>query len=258
MKIITWNVNSVRQRLERTLALLDRLEPDVLCLQETKTKDDAFPLAEIQARGYHCALNGQAGRNGVAIISRAPVEAMASFPGDPASEQARVISATVGGVRIVNIYAINGKFAGAPEYDLKLDWFEALADWIATEHTPDDEIVLTGDFNVAPDDRDVHDPDAWREQNLASSKERARLHALLGWGMKDLLRLHHEDTGPFTWWDYRAGAFHKGWGLRIDLVLGTAPVAARCTSVEVDRNERKPTSGEGKPSDHAPVIATLS
>jgi exodeoxyribonuclease-3 len=259
VKIVTWNVNSVRQRVARTVALLERYEPDVLCLQETKTTDELFPASSFEALGYHCTLNGQAGRNGVAILSRAPAtDVVRGFPGDPASDQARVVSATIDGVRVVNVYVVNGKHVGAPEYELKLRWLDALGAWIRDAHTPDDALAVAGDFNVAPDDRDVHDPDAWHGENLASEPERARVRALLDWGMTDLLRLHHDGPGPFTWWDYRAGAFHRGWGLRIDLVLGTAPLARACTGAIVDRDERKPTSGEGKPSDHAPVIVTIA
>lgn len=259
MNIVTWNVNSVRQRLPRTLALLQRHDVSVLGMQETKTVDGMFPTEELSSAGYRCAIFGQTGRNGVALVSRhQPKDLQQSFPGDPVPEQARVVAATIDEVRYICIYAINGKFAGAPEYDVKLQWYDALIEWISREHSASDAVVLMGDFNVAPEDRDVHDPAAWREENLASSAERSRVRALLDWGFTDVLRLHHEGPGPFTWWDYRAGAFHKGWGLRIDLVLATEPIAKRCTAVIVDRDERKPTSGEGKPSDHAPVVASFS
>lgn len=259
MKIITWNVNSVRQRLARIIALLERHEPDVLCLQETKTTDDAFPFLEIEALGYTCSVFGQAGRNGVALIAKDQIEGVTrGFPGDPVPEQARAISGTVGGIRMVNLYVVNGKTIDTPEYDTKLEWFDALTAWIKAEHDPERPLVVVGDFNVTPDDRDVHDPEAWRGQNLASEAERQRIRTLTDWGLVDLLRLHHAGPGPFTWWDYRMGALHRGWGLRIDLALGTRSVAERCIDVTVDRDERKPTSGEGKPSDHAPVIVTFS
>lgn len=259
MKLITWNVNSIRQRQARAEALLQRTGADLLCMQETKTTDDGFPAEAFEAMGYHVAHHGQDnGRNGVATLSRAPFEQVtAGFQGDPIPEQARVLTTVSGGLRVVNVYVVNGKTTAAPEYQLKLRWLDVLVDHVLSLGD-DVPTVIVGDFNVAPTDEDVHDPEAWRGQNLASEPERDRVRRLLDAGFVDLLRLHQDGTGPFTWWDYRMGAFHRGWGLRIDLALGTRAVAERCTAVEVDRNERKPTSGEGKPSDHAPVIVTLS
>ncbi len=201
---------------------------------------------------------GQAGRNGVALLSRRPLTAVErGFPGDPAPEQARVIAATVDGLRLIDVYVVNGRAVGTPEYELKLRWLDAFRSWMRSAHRPEEPLLVVGDFNITPDDRDVHDPERWRGLNLCSRPERERLHALLEWGLVDLLRLHRGGPGPFTWWDYREGAFHRGWGLRLDLALATRPVAQRCQEVEVDREERKPTSGEGRPSDHAPVIVTL-
>ena len=258
MKLVTWNVNSIRQRLDRTTALLERHAPDIVCLQETKTLDVAFPSNLVESVGYSSATFGQAGRNGVAILARAPIEdVQLGFPGDPVPEQARVISATVGGVRVINVYVVNGKTVTAPEYRLKLNWLDHLVAWISAVHSEHADLVVCGDFNVAPADDDVHDPDAWRGENLASEPERDRIRELNGLGLADVLRLHHAGPGPFSWWDYRAGAFHRGWGLRIDLILASASMAARCSEVIVDRTERKPTAGIGKPSDHAPVIATF-
>ena len=259
VKIITWNVNSIRQRLARAVALIERHQPDILCLQETKTTDEGFPAAEFEDLGLHVAHHGQDnGRNGVAILSRrAPVSVERGFEGDPLPEQARAITTVASGLRVVNLYVVNGKTVSAPEYAMKLRWLDAMVAWVRAfdDGTP---TVIVGDFNVAPADDDVHDPSLWRGENLASEPERERVRALLDIGMVDLLRLHHDGPGPFTWWDYRAGAFHRGWGLRIDLAIASDSLAARCTVVEVDRNERKPTAGEGKPSDHAPVIVTLS
>ena len=176
-----------------------------------------------------------------------------------APAQSRVISAVAGDLRAIGVYVINGKAVGDPAYELKLAWLEALRVWLGSTFDPDDPLVIAGDFNIAPDDRDVWDPDLWRGSNLASEPERAALAALRAWGLTDLGREAAGDLpGPFSYWDYTAGAFHKGWGLRIDLALGTAPVAERLESVAVDRDERKPTYGEGKPSDHAPVIVTLA
>jgi len=258
MKVITWNVNSIRMRLGRVRALLLRHRPDVLALQEVKVPAALFPAAEIEELGYRAAVFGQAGRNGVALLSPHPLEAVErGFPGDPVPEQARVIAATVQGLRLIDVYVVNGRAVGTPEYEIKLRWLEAFAAWLRVEHRPQEPLLVVGDFNVTPDDRDVHDPERWRDRNLCSRPERERLRALLDWGLVDLLRQHQGGPGPFTWWDYREGAFHRGWGLRLDLALGTRPVAERCLEVAVDRDERRPTSGEGKPSDHAPVIVTL-
>ena len=259
MKLVTWNVNSIRQRLPRLLALLGRHEPDVVLLQETKVEDAAFPTMEIDAAGYECVLLGQRAYNGVAILSKAGLEDVRTgFDGDPVPEQSRVISADVRDLRVICVYVVNGKAVGDPAYETKLRWLEALRGWVAATNDPSRPLVIAGDFNVAPDDRDVWDAELWRDKNLASEPERAQVRALREWGMTDLGRAAAGDVaGPFTFWDYTAGAFHKGWGLRIDLAFGTAPVAERLESVMVERDERKPTFGEGKPSDHAPVIVTL-
>ncbi len=259
MKLVTWNVNSVRQRLPRLLALLERHQPDVVCLQETKVEDAEFPTMEISAAGYECATYGQRAYNGVAIVSRVGLEDVRTgFDGDPASDQSRVISARTGGLDVVCVYVVNGKSVGDPAYDTKLAWLDVFRVWLASTYEPATPLVITGDFNIAADDRDVWDPDAWRGKNLASGPERERLAALLSWGLTDLGRAHAGDVeGPFSFWDYQAGSFHRGWGLRIDLALGTAPVLDRLEDVAVDRDERKASTGEGKPSDHAPVLVTL-
>jgi len=229
-------------------------------LQETKLEDERFPTMELVAAGYECATFGQRAYNGVAILSRVGLkDVRTGFDGDPAPEQSRVISAVAGDLAVVSVYVINGKAVGDPAYERKLAWLAALRAWLASTFDPDDALVIAGDFNVAPDDRDVWDPDLWKGSNLASEPERAAIAALQSWGLTDLGRAAAGDVqGPFSYWDYTAGAFHKGWGLRIDLVLGTSPVADRLDSVTVDRDERKPTYGEGKPSDHAPVIVTLA
>jgi len=258
VKLVTWNVNSIRQRLPRTLALLERHEPDVVCMQETKVVDEDFPAAEFAAAGYESVSFGQKTYNGVAILSRGPItRVVRGFGQDPAATESRILAAQAGGIKLLDVYAINGKAVATPSYELKLAWFAALANWIGDTYSPGDALIVTGDFNIAPADRDVHDPDRWRGKNLASEPERERVAALLRWGLVDLHRIHTDGPGPFTWWDYRMGAFHKGWGLRIDLALGTRSIAERCIAVDVDREERKPSTGEGKPSDHAPVIVTL-
>ena len=260
MKVVTWNVNSVKQRLPRLIALLARHEPDILCLQETKVDDGEFPFDQVRAAGYHAESFGQRGYNGVAILARSEISDVArGFEGDPAPEEARVLTGRVGGLDVMNVYVVNGKEVGNPSYEVKLRWLEALVAHIEITRDPADPMMVCGDFNVAPDDRDVWDPDGWRGKNLASEPERERVRALLAWGLVDLVRQTAGDiAGPWSYWDYRAGAFHKGWGLRIDLVLGTKVVADRVMEVVVDRNERKPTAGEGKPSDHAPVVVTLA
>ncbi len=258
MKIITWNVNSLRTRLARTRALLERHQPDLLCLQETKVGDDEFPAAELADLGYEAAIFGQKTYNGVAMLSRRPLaEVRRGFPGNPAPEEARVISGELDGLRVVDLYVVNGQSVGSPKYELKLAWLDAVTAWLAAERAADRPLLVVGDFNIAPEDRDVHDPEGWRDQVLCSEPERQRLRAMLDLGLVDLLRRITGDGGLYTWWDYRAGAFHRGWGLRIDLALGSEPVAARCREVVIDRAERKSSTGEGKPSDHAPVIVTL-
>jgi len=260
VRLVTWNVNSVKQRLPRLLAMIDRHAPDVVLLQETKVEDALFPTMELVAAGYECATFGQRAYNGVAILSRVGLkDVRTGFDGDPVPEQSRVISAVVGDLAVTSVYVVNGKAVGDPAYETKLRWLEALRTWLAATSDPDEPLVIAGDFNVTPDDRDVWDPDLWRGKNLASEPERAAVAALRQWGLTDLGRRAAGDVpGPFTYWDYTAGAFHKGWGLRIDLALGTAPAAERLDTVIVDRDERKPTYGEGKPSDHAPLVVTLA
>jgi exodeoxyribonuclease-3 len=230
----------------------------VLCLQETKVRDDDFPTAEIAATGYRAEIFGQKAYNGVAILSRAPMSGVTrGFPGDPAADQARMIGGEVDGVRILNLYVINGEAVDSPKYQVKLQWLDAVSRWLERDFDPAQPLLLVGDFNIAPDDRDVYDPAKWRGRVHCSEPERERLRMLQSWGVVDVTRNHHPEGGPHTWWDYRGGAFHRGWGLRIDLALATEAVASRCTSVEIDRDERKPSSGEGKPSDHAPLIIQL-
>ena len=258
MRIITWNVNSVRVRLERLLAVLARHEPDAVCLQELKCMDEAFPHEAIRAAGYHATVWGQKTYNGVAILSREPAANVTrSFPDDPVPLQARALSADVGGLRLVNLYVVNGKEVGTEHYDIKLAWLDALGAWLEAAHDPAQPLVLTGDFNIAPAARDVWDPERYAGRVHFSLPERKRLERMLAWGLRDLLRLQSEEAGVYTWWDYRHGAFPRDRGLRLDLFLGTEPVARRCRAVTVDRHERKQSAGPGKPSDHAPVILEL-
>jgi len=256
--VSTWNVNSIRTRLPRCVAFLERHRPDVLCLQETKVPDGEFPVEAFEALGYRATLHGQRTYNGVAILSRAPAaDPERGLAGGEGDEQARFLAVTVEGIRIASVYVPNGESPDSPKFAYKLDWLERLAAWLREKARPDQPLVVAGDFNVAPEDRDVHDPALWRGKVLFHPEEHRRLGSLLEWGLADLLRLRHPEEGIYTWWDYRMGAFHRGWGLRIDLLLGTDPVARRCADVLVDREERKPSGGEGKPSDHAPVLVRL-
>ncbi len=258
MRLISWNVNSVRVRLERLLALLERHRPDVVCLQETKCTQDRFPADTIREAGYKVTVHGQPTYNGVVLLTReTPEDVVRGFAGDPIPEQARVLGARVGGIRVIDVYVVNGKAIGDPKYDLKLDWLDQLTAWLASTYDPTEPLVVTGDFNIAPTDDDVHDPERWRDRVLCSAPERDRLERLLDWGLFDLHRHLHPDHTAFTWWDYRSGAFPRNWGLRIDLALATSALRDRVTAVEVDREERKKNTGEGNPSDHAPLIVTF-
>jgi exodeoxyribonuclease-3 len=255
VKIATWNVNSIRVRLGRVVAWLGREQPDVACLQELKVTDDAFPRAELAAAGYESACHGQKTYNGVAIVSRVPLHDVSPGLGDGDPDpEARLIAATVGGVRVVSAYIPNGQVVGSEKWAYKLRWLERLRAWVAARADPDAPLVLCGDFNVAPDDRDVARPEEWRDTVLCHEDARTALRALTAWGLVDTVRLHHTGAGPFTWWDYRMLGFPKNNGLRIDHILATRSLAARCTAAYVDRDERK-----GKqPSDHAPVVAVFA
>lgn len=255
MRVVSWNVNSVRARLERLLAFLAREAPDVVCLQELKVPDAEFPHEAVRAAGYHAAIHGQPTYNGVAILARVePADVQVTLGDGDADPQARLIAATVDGVRIASAYVPNGQVVGSEKWAYKLAWLERLQRWLARTADPAQPLVLCGDFNVAPEDRDAAFPDDWRDSVLFHDDARRALHAVTAWGLVDTVRLHDAGPGPFTWWDYRMLAFPKGNGLRIDHIFATAPLAARCTGTRVDRDERK-----GKqPSDHAPVIATFA
>jgi exodeoxyribonuclease III len=258
MRLITWNVNSLRARLPRVLALLEREQPDYLLLQETKLLDHDFPFLEIRAAGYNAVTYGQAPFNGVAILSRTDPDGVTTgFPADPIPDEARVIAATFGDLTVVSAYVVNGRDLTDPMYEIKLQWLDALRSWIDDSFDPAGKLVIAGDFNITPDDRDLYDP-VLAGGVHHSEPERGRLAGMLEWGLVDLFRIHDDQPGTYTWWDYRGGALHRKLGLRIDLILGTRLLAERCTEVRVDRDERKPSSGEGKPSDHAPVIAEFT
>jgi exodeoxyribonuclease-3 len=252
MKIATWNVNSIRARLERLLAWLQRTQPDIVCLQELKARDDAFPYDAIREAGYHMAVFGQRTFNGVGILSRIePQNVRRGMDDGEDDPQARFLGADVGGIHVITAYIPNGQVVGSEQYSYKLDWLRRLRAFLTRHFTPDTPLVLCGDFNVARDQRDVADPVAWEETVLYHPTSRAALEELLGWGLVDVFRQQHAEGGLYSWWDYRMLAFPKNEGLRLDYVFATQRLAYRCTSAEIDRQERK---GE-KPSDHAPVIA---
>jgi exodeoxyribonuclease-3 len=253
VKLATWNVNSIRARLDHVLAWIDANEPDVLALQELKTEAEKFPWAEVEALGYRCLVEGQKTYNGVALLSRDEGRDVARGISDYADEQRRVIAATFGDVRVINVYVPNGQSVGSDKYRYKLDWLDALAAHVQRELKAHEHLAIVGDFNIAPDDRDVHDPAAWHEQVLCSSAERDRLKALLELGLVDAFRLFEQPEKSYSWWDYRELAFRRNRGLRIDLVLVSQSLAQRCSGCVIDKAPRKLE----KPSDHAPVVALL-
>ena len=250
MKIVSWNINSLRKRQDRLFAWLESTRPDIVCLQETKCTDEQFPSLALQAAGYDSAYHGEKSYNGVAILSKNKLtEVRASLCDEVVDPQARVISATIGNLPVYSVYAPNGQAAGSPAYKYKLEWYARLCDCLIKEK--DVDLVVCGDFNVAPEDVDVHDPQLWRGAIMCSDGERAAFQQLCEMGLRDTLRLHPQESGVFTWWDYRMLAFPKNRGLRIDAVLVNESLAKKCTASGVDREMR-----QGKdPSDHAPIWA---
>ena len=254
MKLAAWNVNSLRVRLPHLVDWLVQVQPDIVCLQELKLEDAKFPRAELEAAGYQSAFSGQKTYNGVAILSRtALTDVSTGMPGFD-DDHKRVIAATAAGVRVVCVYCPNGQAVGSEKYAYKLRWFAALRDYLTAEMARYPALAVAGDFNVAPEDRDVHDPKAWEGQVLVSEPERAALQALAALGLKDSFRLFEQPEKSYSWWDYRMLGFRRNAGLRIDHVLVTAELARRCTASTIDKAPRKLE----RPSDHAPVIAEFS
>jgi exodeoxyribonuclease III len=254
MKLATWNVNSLKVRLPQVLDWLAANAPDALCLQETKTEDAGFPFAELEVAGYHAAHNGQKTYNGVAVLYRgAATDVVRDIPGF-ADGQKRVIALTLGETRVISVYVPNGQETGSDKYAYKLAWFAALAAWLGEELGRFPRLALLGDFNVAPEDRDVHDPGGWREKILCSTPEREAFRALLAPGLSDAFRLFDQPEKSYSWWDYRAMAFRRNHGLRIDHILLSPPLAAACRSCTIDKGPRKLE----RPSDHAPVVVELA
>ena len=254
MKIASWNVNSLNVRLPHLIDWLGSAAPDVVALQETKLENGKFPVDAISAAGYRCVYSGQKTYNGVAILAREdPADALTDVSGldDP---QRRILAATVGGVRIVNLYVVNGQAVGSEKFAYKLDWLAKVRAWLAAELQRFPQMVVLGDFNIAPDDRDVHDPLAWHEQILCSTPEREALKSLTDLGLHDSFRLFNPEGGHYSWWDYRQAGFRRNLGLRIDLILTSEALRPRCRSASI---ERTPRTWE-RPSDHAPVLLELS
>lgn len=251
MKIATWNVNSLKVRLPHVLDWLNEHRPDALCLQELKLEDKVFPVAELEAAGYRSAFNGQKTYNGVAILTPVPAEdVVRDIPGF-ADEQKRIIAATVGGIRVICGYFPNGQAVGSEKFEYKLRWLAALTEWIQAEMSRHPRLVLTGDFNIAPEARDAH-PD-WKDEIHVSQPERAAFDALTDLGLIDAFRLFDQPEPSFSWWDYRMGAFRRNFGLRIDHILISPALRAACTGCSIDKQPRKLE----RPSDHAPVIVEL-
>jgi exodeoxyribonuclease-3 len=253
MKLATWNVNSLKVRLPQVLDWLAANTVDVLCLQETKQQDCDFPQAELQTAGYHSVFSGQKTYNGVAILSRAPASDVRMGIPDFADEQKRVIAATIGGIRVVNVYVPNGQSVDSDKYQYKLAWLAALRCCLKQELARYPELALLGDYNIAPEDRDVYDPIAWQGNILVSEAERQEFQNLLGIGLHDSFRMFEQAEKSYSWWDYRMMAFPRNRGLRIDHILISEPLAAFCENCVIDKIPRK----SERPSDHAPVVAAF-
>jgi len=254
LTLATWNVNSLNVRLPHVLDWLMANPVDVLCLQETKQDDSKFPYDDLKKAGYHAAHYGQKTYNGVAILSKQPPgDVVLGIPGFE-DEQKRVISATIQGVRVVCVYVVNGQAVDSDKFDYKLRWLTALRAWLQTELSQYPRLVVLGDYNIAPDDRDCHDPLAWTGQNLVSPPEREAFQQLLALGLHDSFRLFEENTGHYSWWDYRMAAFRRNMGLRIDHILVSNALKEKCMACVIDKAPRKLE----RPSDHTPVVLTLA
>ncbi|MGE3541296.1 MAG: exodeoxyribonuclease III [Candidatus Tectimicrobiota bacterium] len=254
MRIATWNVNSLRVRLEILGQWLTQDGPEVVCLQETKVTDELFPVQALADIGYQVVFTGQKTYNGVALLSRLPLsDVRLELPGTPPEGEKRFITAMINGIRVINVYVPNGQEVGSAKFHYKLAWLEALETFLRTTYTLAEPVLLCGDFNIAPEARDVYDPVQAEGGILFHPEERAAFARLLAWGLHDTLRLHQQGGGLYSWWDYRAMAFRRNLGYRIDHILVTPPLAARCTEVTLVRDLRKLP----KPSDHIPVVATF-
>lgn len=258
MRLATWNVNSLAARLPLVLEWMDAHHPDIVCMQETKLADDAFPADAFSELGYESAHHGDGRWNGVAVVSRVGLERPeCGMGGDEDAHGCRLLAATCAGIRVHSVYVPNGRSLDSEHYAYKLDWLAGLRRYLAHRCDPQAPVAVCGDFNIAPDDRDVWDPAHFVGMTHVSEPERQALAQILEWGLEDVFRRFHDDGGLFSWWDYRAGNFHKGLGMRIDLVLVSEVLAGRCTGVEIDRDARKKSPAGHKPSDHTVVVADL-
>lgn len=249
--IATWNVNSLRVRLPQLIEWLGSATPDIVALQETKLQDADFPTAELATQGYQVAFAGQRTYNGVALLAREPIEIIATAIPDFVDEQRRVLAARIGKLTVVNLYVPNGQEPGSEKYQYKLDWLAALTRWLEQLRATSENLVVLGDFNIAPEDRDVHDPAAWVGQVHVSEPERQALRQILAGGFIDVFRKFEQPEKSFSWWDYRAAGFRRNAGLRIDLILASTNLALCCTGARIDREPRRAE----RPSDHTPVLA---
>ena len=254
MKVATWNVNSLRVRLPHVLKWLEREQPDLLALQETKMQDDEFPADAFTQYGYSATFSGQSAYNGVAILSRQPPSGVCVEIDGYVDEQKRVLGINFGDVRLWSLYVPNGQSVESDKYRYKLEWLAALHGLLADELARHPRLLLVGDFNIAPDDRDVHNPAAWHGKIMCSEPERAALQRLYDLGLRDTFRLFDQPEKVFSWWDYRAGAFRRNQGLRIDLVLASGALSQACTGCRIDKEPR----GWERPSDHVPVVAEFA
>lgn len=254
LKIATWNVNSLRVRLPQLAEWVATAQPDVIALQETKLPDADFPVEEIRTLGYEVAYAGQRTYNGVAVLSRAPLSVVATDIPDFPDEQRRVLAVDTAGIRVIDLYVPNGQEPGSEKFAYKMRWLAALQRWLSAQRSTARRLVVLGDFNIAPEDRDVHDPAAWAGGVHVSPEERSALAALLNLGFVDVFRRFEQPEKSYSWWDYRAGAFRRNNGLRIDLILADLEFATACTACHIDREPRRAE----RPSDHTPVIAEFN
>jgi len=251
LKIASWNVNSLNVRLPHVLAWCDVARPDILALQETKMTDDRFPVDELQEAGYHSVFSGQKTYNGVAILSREPATDIVTDVDGLDDPQRRILGVTIGDTRIIDLYVVNGKEVGSDKFEYKLHWLQQVTNWISEQAQQYEKLVVLGDFNIAPEDRDVHDPESWFEKILCSTEEREALQRVLDLGLVDTFRLFEQREKSWSWWDYRMAAFRRNMGLRIDLVLASEALSKVCTAAYIDKEPRR----QERPSDHTPVVA---
>ena len=254
LKIASWNVNSLNVRLPHVLAWCDVAGPDILALQETKLTDDRFPVDELLEAGYHSVYSGQKTYNGVAILSREPATDVVTDIVGLDDPQRRILAATIGDIRIIDLYVVNGSEVGSEKFAYKMHWLEKVTGLIANEMKKFEKLVVLGDFNIAPQDRDVHDPESWHEKILCSSAERQALQRILDLGLTDTFRLFEQEEKTWSWWDYRMNAFRRNMGLRIDLVLASKALAKVCNASYIDKEPRR----QERPSDHAPAVAEFT